>query len=122
MDLKKLDIKSDNRGFLVEAFKFPTDGQLLYVITKPDEMRGGHYHLRKTERFLVIWGGATIVVKDRSTDDVMAVKVTGQKPLVVTIVPNHTHEIVANDEGAIFLVWVSEQFNPDDPDTYPEEI
>lgn len=122
MELEKLEVKSDYRGSLVEAYKLPNDGQVFYVIAKPHESRGNHYHLRKTEHFLVIWGSAEISVKDRTTNDVMNVEVTGQKPMLVTVTPNNTHRIVASDEGAIFLVWANEQFDETDPDTYPEEI
>lgn len=122
MELEKLEVKSDYRGSLVEAYKLPNDGQVFYVIAKPHESRGNHYHLRKTEHFLVIWGSAEISVKDRATNDVMNVEVTGQKPMLVTVTPNNTHQIVASDEGAIFLVWASEQFDEADPDTYPEEL
>jgi UDP-2-acetamido-2,6-beta-L-arabino-hexul-4-ose reductase len=122
MDLRTLEMKHDRRGTLVEAYKFPHDGQLFYVIATPNETRGNHYHLRKIERFLVIYGSATILAKNRDTNDMMRVEVSGLKPLLVEIHPNHTHSITATKEGAIFLVWVNEQYNKDDPDTYPEEI
>lgn len=121
MDLKQLEVKTDSRGSLVEAFKFPNDGQLFYIKINPNETRGNHYHTRKTERFLVIEGSATIVAKDRKTDNTMNVTVGADKPMVVTISPNHTHYI-ASDRGAIILVWVDEIFNKDDPDTIMEEI
>lgn len=122
MNLEPLEVKTDRRGSLVEAFKLPTDGMLFYVIANPNETRGNHYHERKTEHFLVIYGSATIQVKDRTTDDSMNIKVGGQKPMVVTVTPNHTHNITADEEGCIFLVWCDEQFNEEDPDTFPEEI
>lgn len=122
MDLKSREVKKDHRGSLVEAFKFPNDGQVFYVIANPNETRGNHYHERKTEHFLVIYGSATITVKNRETDDVMKVEVSGYKPMEVTVYPNHTHSITATDEGAIFLVWCDEVFNKKDPDTIGEEI
>lgn len=122
MDLKPLETKQDYRGLLVEAFKFPNDGQVFYVIANPNETRGNHYHIRKTEHFLVIYGSAVISVRDRVTGDVMYVEASGSKPIVATVSPNNTHSITAKEDGAIFLTWVDEQFNPDDPDTYPEEI
>lgn len=122
MDLKQLEAKSDSRGSLIEAFKLPNDGLIVYMYSNPHEMRGNHYHQRKTESFVVVWGSAIFNVKNRETGDVMKVETTALKPLVVTVVPNHTHNIVATDEGCVILTWVSEQFNPDDPDTYPEEI
>lgn len=122
MELKPLETKSDRRGTLVEAFKFPADGQVFYVIANPGESRGNHYHTRKTETFLVIYGSAEISVKNRETGDVMNAQLNGSKPISVKIVPNHTHRITASDEGAIFLVWADEVFNLDDTDTYMEEI
>lgn len=122
MDLQPKEIKSDERGSLVEAFKLPTDGQIFYVIANPHQTRGNHYHLRKTEHFLVIYGSAEIAVKNRDTGDVMKVEVSGSKPMTVTVVPNHTHYITATDEGCIFMVWCDEQFDESDHDTYPEEF
>lgn len=122
MDLKPLEVKKDQRGSLVEAFKLPNDGQVFYVIINPHETRGNHYHKHKTENFLVIYGSAKMMVRDRDSGDVMNVEVSGYKPMVVTVAPNNTHNITATDEGAIFLVWVDEQFNEEDPDTIGEEV
>lgn len=122
MNLEPLIKKTDRRGTLVEAFKLPSDGMTFYVISEPHETRGNHYHLRKTEHFVVVYGSAEIQVKDRDTNNVMKVELTGQKPMVCTIAPNNTHNITATSEGAIFLVWCDEQFNEEDPDTFPEEI
>jgi UDP-2-acetamido-2,6-beta-L-arabino-hexul-4-ose reductase len=122
VQLEQLEIKSDSRGSLVEAFKFPTDGQLFYIIAKPNERRGEHYHEHKTERFLVIYGSAVIESKDRETNNVMKAEVSGAKPITVTIPPNHTHHITATSEGAIFLVWVNELYDENDPDTIREEL
>lgn len=122
MDLKELKTNVDSRGLLVEAFKLPEDGQIFYVIANPNETRGNHYHTRKTERFLVINGSAEMAVKNRATGDVMKVEVSGFKPMLMTISPEHTHAITAGSDGCVFLVWVDEQFNEEDPDTFPEEI
>lgn len=122
MNLDQLEVKTDRRGSLVEAFKLPNDGQVFYVIAEPGEVRGNHYHLRKTEHFLVVYGSATMQIKDRTTNNVMNVEVTGQKPMLISVFPNHTHNIVANEGGAIFMVWCDEQYDLNDIDTYPEEI
>lgn len=122
MDLKPLEVKSDRRGTLVEAFKLPNDGQIFYVVAKPNETRGNHYHERKTEHFLVLYGSAEMMVRDRETENVIKVTVGGEKPMVVTVTPNNTHSITALEDGCVFLVWCDEQFNEADADTYPEEI
>jgi UDP-2-acetamido-2,6-beta-L-arabino-hexul-4-ose reductase len=122
MQLEKLDIKEDRRGLLVEAFRLPQDGQVFYVKVLPNEIRGNHYHTRKIEKFLVIDGTAEMSVKNRVTQDIMRVEVNSYKPMLITVVPNHTHCIQAGERGCIFLVWASEIFNKDDPDTIEEEI
>lgn len=122
MNLELLQVKSDNRGSLVEAFKLPNDGQLFYVVIEPGESRGNHYHTHKIEHFLVIWGSAVISVKDRESGNVMKAEVAGQKPMVAKMAVNHTHNIVANSEGCILLVWSEELFDEEDPDTFAEEI
>ena len=122
MNIEPLEVKKDDRGSLVEAFKLPTDGQVFYVVANPHQTRGNHYHLRKTEHFLVIYGSAEVQVKDRDSGNLMKIETAGNKPMVVTVTPNHTHNITSTDEGCIFLVWCDEQFDEADPDTYPEEI
>lgn len=121
MKLDKLEAKKDRRGTLIEAFKLPSDGQVFYVVSEPGETRGNHYHLRKTEHFVVMYGSAEIQSKDRATGNIMKVELSGDQPMIVSIYPNNTHNFYSKD-GAMFLVWCDEQFNSDDPDTYPEEI
>jgi len=122
MELTKLEPKSNDSGTFVEAFKFPNDGQLSYLVVKPGERRGEHFHERKTEYFSVIYGNAKIVVKDRDTGDVMDVKLNGNRPMVAKITPNNTHYLEAGAEGCITLIWCDEQFEEADPDTFQEEL
>lgn len=121
MELTELEVNEDERGWFVETFKLPTDGQLSYVIGEPNEVRGNHYHLRKTEHFVVVAGTAKIQTRDRSNGNLMTVEVTGYRPMVVTIHPNTTHAITPLDR-AVIMVWCDEQFNADDSDTFSEEI
>ena len=121
MKLEKLTPNVDRRGILVEAFKMPNDGQVFYVIAEAGETRGNHYHLRKTEHFVVVDGTAEIHSKDRETGNIMKVELSGDSPMCVTIPPNNTHYFYSKF-GAIFLVWCDEVFNKDDPDTFAEEI
>lgn len=122
MNLEPLEVKTDYRGSLVEAFKLPNDGQIFYVNAVPGESRGNHYHLRKTEHFLVVFGSAEMNIKDRDTGNVMKVSVSGERPMLISVYANHTHNITAGNDGCIFMVWCDEQFDESDPDTYPEEI
>ena len=122
MQIEQLEVHEDERGILVEAFKFPKDGQVFSVIANPNETRGNHYHTRKIEEFLVIYGSATIEARDRETGHKMKVEVSGTNPLRVKIMPNHTHAITASSQGAVFIVWANEIFDKKDPDTFGEEL
>ncbi len=122
MELKQLEAKNDHRGTLVEAFHFPHDGQVFYILAKAGSTRGNHYHTRKTEQFLVIQGSATMEVRDRETENVMRAVITAAQPMLITIAPNHTHSITAGPEGAVIIAWVDERLDPDNPDTFQEEV
>lgn len=122
MNLEKLEHKVNETGAFLEAFHFPNDGQLSVLSILPNEVRGNHYHQRKTEHFLIVGGTAEIASKDRETGDVMKVKLSPVKPIVVTIPPNNTHAITAGPQGSTMLIWCDEIYNEKDSDTYPEEI
>lgn len=122
MNLEPLELKVDSRGVFVEAWRLPNDGQISYITIYPKETRGNHYHERKTERFLVISGSAEFQIKDRQTGNIVKVSVTGLQPMVVTIVPNHTHNVTASDEGCVCLIWCDEQYDDEDSDTIREEL
>lgn len=111
MDLNKLELKVDNRGGLVEAFKLPNDGQVFYVKINPGQTRGDHYHVRKTERFLVISGTAEMTINNTT------VSLDGDNPTLITVFPPNNHKIYSKD-GCTVLVWVDEIFNEKDSDTY----
>lgn len=122
MKLEELQKKEDERGLLVEAFKLPNDGLVFSVSAAPGSLRGNHYHTRKIEHFLVVAGDAIMNIKDRKTGNMIKVETNGNKPMLVSIYPDHTHNLIAGKFGCVFIVWCNEQFNPDDPDTFAEEI
>lgn len=122
MKLSRLKVSKDNRGSFIETFKLPNDGQISYLIINPHETRGNHYHERKTETFVVMYGSAVMRVRDRTTGNVLTVEVSGYQPMTIKVSPNHTHSITATDEGAVVIIWCDEQYNKKDPDTIGEEV
>lgn len=120
---QKLEIKTDERGGLMEVFKIPEAGQVFYSTTKPNVTRGNHYHTRKKELFCVIEGRAEIKLRNRDTNEIEVHLVSGEKPEVVEIKTNWTHNIKnVGDSEMKLLVWANEVFNPKDPDTFYEEV
>lgn len=119
----KLERKSDDRGDLIEVFKFSDLGQVFYVKTKPGKVRGGHYHKRKIEQFCVIEGKAELRLRDINSNKIEKIIMDGENPEIVLIPINYIHDIKnIGGKDMLLLVWVNEVFNPDDPDTYNEKI
>ncbi len=119
-----LDIKRDERGWLAEllrASRLQNGAQLsqLYVtVGNPGKTKGKHYHRRKVEWFSVVSGNATLYLKDTKTGGEEVVRMGEQNMVTVTIPPFVAHAITGDDDGPFCLiVVVSEEFNPQDPDT-----
>ncbi len=118
-----LDLRSDNRGHLFEIIKENTGGQSFFSTTKPGITRGNHYHTRKLERFCVVQGEAIIRLRRIGTDELIEYKVNGINPSTIDIPIFYTHNIKnTGSENLLTLFWSNEIFDPDDPDTYFEEV
>lgn len=116
-------LKTDARGTLFEAVKTERGGQAFLSTTHPGVTRGGHYHRRKVERFLVVSGQARIRVRRLLADQVHVFTVTGEAPCYLDIPTLHAHEITnVGDRDLVTLFWSSELFDPAHPDTFPEQV
>jgi UDP-2-acetamido-2,6-beta-L-arabino-hexul-4-ose reductase len=120
---EKLEIKKDERGKLIEIFKIPGVGQIFYSTTKPGVIRGNHYHTRKIEKFCVIEGKGKIKLRNRKTNEIEEYIVSGNNPEIIEMKLGWTHNIEnTGDNEMKLLIFVNEIFNPDDPDTFKEEV
>jgi len=119
----ELILHEDERGGLIEVFKFPNDGQIYFSTSHPNITRGNHYHNRKIEYFCVVKGEAVIRLRNRETNELIEFNVSGNNPKSIRIPVGHTHNISNTGKDEMFLlVWISEIFNPDDTDTFYEEV
>lgn len=116
-------LHTDDRGSFVETVKSLGQGQFSFSTTKPGITRGNHFHLRKVERFAVIKGKALIQLRRIGTDEVVKYELCGENPGYVDMPVWFTHNITnIGDEELVTLFWINEFFNPEDPDTYYEEV
>lgn len=114
---------SDNRGSFVEIARTETSGQFSFSTTVPGITRGNHFHTRKAERFAVIQGKAQIQLRKIGTDKVINYDLDGEKPAYVDMPIWHTHNIKnVGEEVLITLFWINEPYNPEDADTYFEDV
>ena len=119
----KLKLNTDERGSFVETVKLHSGGQISFSTTVPGITRGNHYHTRKAERFAVIKGRAKIEFRKTGTDKVYTFELDGSEPSFVDMPIWFTHNITnIGDEELYTIFWISEHFNPADPDTYFEQV
>ena len=109
----------DNRGNFCELIRTEKYGQVSISTTKPGIERGKHYHHTKIERFMVIKGEARITFEHIVSRDKIEITVSGNKLQYVTIPVGYEHKIdnIGKDE-LILLMWASELFYINKPDTY----
>ncbi|MCF8337117.1 MAG: NAD-dependent epimerase/dehydratase family protein [Bacteroidales bacterium] len=118
-----LKLNTDDRGSFVETVKLNSGGQISFSTTVPGIARGNHYHTRKAERFAVIKGKARIQLRKIGTDEVLNIELDGEKPSFVDMPIWYTHNITnIGDETLYTIFWISEFFDPEDPDTYFEKV
>ncbi len=114
---------TDPRGSFVEIARTQTSGQFSFSTTVPDITRGNHFHTRKAERFAVISGKALIQLRKIGTDEVINYELNGDEPAYVDMPIWHTHNIKnIGKEDLITLFWINEPYNPEDPDTFFEDV
>jgi UDP-2-acetamido-2,6-beta-L-arabino-hexul-4-ose reductase len=114
---------TDERGSFVEIIRLGVGGQVSFSTTVPGITRGNHYHTRKIERFAVIKGKALIQLRRIGTDEVLDFYLDGENPSYVDMPIWHTHNIKnIGDEVLYTNFWINEFYDPNDPDTYFENV
>ncbi|NCD19452.1 MAG: SDR family oxidoreductase [Actinobacteria bacterium] len=116
--------RTDPRGSLVETVRcHGGQGQTFFSTTRPGITRGQHFHLRKVERFVVVAGTAQIKLRKVLTKETVTFKVSGDAPAIVDMPTVWAHNITnTGDTELLTMFWTNELFNPEDPDTHPEDV
>lgn len=114
---------TDPRGTFVEVIRLGVGGQVSFSTTVPGITRGNHYHTRKIERFAVIKGKALIQLRKIGTDEVLDFYLDGNEPAYVDMPIWYTHNIKNIGEEVLYTnFWINEFYDPNDPDTYFENV
>ncbi len=118
-----LKTNTDQRGSFTEMIRTPDRGQFSVNISKPGVVKGNHWHHTKNEKFLVVGGRGVIRFRRVDSDKIIEYPVSGDRLEVVDIPPGYTHNIEnLGDTELITLMWASEPFDPDRPDTFYLEV
>jgi len=119
----RLKLNQDERGAFVEVIKTNIGGQFSFSSTKPGITRGNHFHTRKIERFIVIRGKAKIKMRRIGTEKVFSFELDGKNPAFVDMPIWYTHNITnIGDEKLYTLFWINEFYDPNDADTFFEQV
>lgn len=114
---------ADPRGAFVEVIRLNVGGQVSFSTTVPGITRGNHFHTRKIERFAVIRGKALIQLRQIGTDKILNFELDGKEPAYVDMPVWFTHNIKNMGEEELYTIfWINEFFNPEDADTYFENV
>lgn len=114
---------NDPRGSFVEIIRLGVGGQVSFSTTVPGITRGNHFHTRKIERFAVIKGKALIQLRRIGTNEVLDFYLDGDAPSYVDMPIWYTHNIKnIGDELLYTNFWINEFYDPNDPDTYFENV
>ena len=118
-----LKMNVDARGSFTEIIRTSDRGQFSVNISKPGITKGNHWHHTKNEKFVVVSGKGLIQFRKIGTDEVIDYHVCGDKIEVVDIPTGYTHNIINEGEGdLVTFMWCNECFDPDNPDTFFEEV
>lgn len=119
-----LKMNVDNRGSFTELLKTANCGQFSVNISKPGITKGQHWHNTKWELFIVVSGKGLIEQRKIGSDEVLRFEVSGEKIEAIHMLPGFTHNIInlSETEDLVTLMWANEQFDPNKPDTFFEEV
>lgn len=114
-----LAMHTDSRGSFTEFIRTPERGQFSVNVSHPGIVKGQHWHHTKNEKFLVVSGHGLIRLRKVGEDEIIEYHVSGEKPEAVDIPPGYTHSILnEGNTDMVTLMWASELFDPEHPDTY----
>jgi UDP-2-acetamido-2,6-beta-L-arabino-hexul-4-ose reductase len=125
---RDLKVHVDARGWFAEILRNEhtnghIGGQFYVTVAKPGISKANHYHTRKTEWFCVVKGKGLLVLKDISSGKTEEIEMGDNNMVTVRIDPNVAHSIRNTGDDDLFLIaYITEPFDPEDPDTFPYEL
>ena len=96
-------------GKLTELLKSENKGQVFFSTTKPDIVRGNHFHRKRIERFCVLKGKALIEIRRVGDDKVIKYEIDGHDYKVIDMPIYYTHSLknIGKDE-LVCVFWMND--------------
>ena len=113
----------DNRGSFTEFLKTSCGQQVSINVAKPGVVKGNHWHHTKNEKFLVVSGQGVIRFRKVFESEIFEYRGSGEDFRVLDIPPGYVHNIEnVGEKDLITVMWSSELFDKNNPDTYYAEV
>lgn len=118
-----LTVHADARGLFAEFLKSENGGQVSVNVSKPGFTKGGHWHHTKIEKILAVSGTGLIRFQRLGGGRLIEYPVFGARPTVIEIPPGYVHTVEnTGTDDLVMVIWSSQRFDPQRPDTYPAAI
>ena len=119
-----LKMNCDARGSFTELLRTDGHGQFSVNVSGPGITKGEHWHNTKWEFFIVVSGHGLIQERKIGGSEVLNFEVSGDRVEAVHMLPGYTHNIInlSQTENLVTLMWASECFDPNHPDTFREDV
>ncbi|WP_031547984.1 capsular polysaccharide biosynthesis protein CapF [Salinicoccus luteus] len=118
-----LKMNLDERGSFTEFIKTVDRGQVSVNVSKPGVTKGNHWHHSKNEKFLVVSGEGVIRFRKIGSNELIEYYVSEENFEVVDIPTGYTHNIEnLGEKDMVTVMWANEIFDPENADTYFEEV
>ena len=128
MDIKKLTVHTDSRGWLAEIFRQEyvgntMKGQVTITTAHPGIVKANHYHKKLNEWYCVTQGKMLLALKDMETGEKKEIVLSEDELKILKITPGLAHGFKnIGDKMLVVLMYADRPFNPDDTDTYAETV
>ena len=119
-----LKMNCDARGSFTELLRTDGHGQFSVNVSGPGITKGEHWHNTKWEFFIVVSGHGLIQERKIGGSEVLNFEVSGDRIEAVHMLPGYTHNIInlSQTDNLVTLMWASECFDPNHPDTFREDV
>ena len=105
------------KGELAQIYNSVEPIHLIAYVSFPTEtIRGGHYHLYRTENFYIIQGSMLLALQDLESQELIYIEVNSGDSVLIK--PKIAHAIKAITEGH-GIEFSQEQFSPENTIAYP---
>ena len=118
-----LTTNEDKRGSFTEIIRTIGQGQFSVNTIRPGATKGNHFHQTKHEKYIVVSGFASILLRKMDEERIYEYKTSSDNLEIVDIPVGYIHSITnIGTNDLVVLMWASEPFNPNNPDTIQMEV